>query len=295
MKYYPKYIDEIEFHQDIIKDLKDYLKSKNFPNLLLYGPPGTGKTTIATCFARSYLKDHFSQNFMELNASNDRGINTIRNQVLDFVTHKPFNNSLKIMLLDEADYLTLDAQAALRRILEKNYKIARFILTCNHLNRIEPPIKSRCKIFRFKQLSNQEIRKIALNISKSKNLDIPITKIETLVLQSKGDIRYILNNIQSNVLEDSNYIKVILEKYINNLKESQVNLEYVDILTEKHIDSKNLIEQIFNLIWNSDSKVQTKLKCIYAICEFEENLINGCNLKSQFLKLSDKIRLAYSI
>jgi replication factor C small subunit len=294
MKYQPNSLEEINFHYRIVQELKSYIVNREFPHLLFYGAPGSGKTTIATCFSKTYLKENFKQNFLELNASNDRGINTIRNEVVNFVTHKPFNRNLKIMLLDEADYLTQDAQAALRRILEKNYNISRFILTCNHLNKIQPPIRSRCKIFKFQTLSKIDITKIIENLVRIYSIKLEPEKIDNLIKNSSGDIRYVINNLRSENIQDVNYIKQILQKYFKDLENNILNQESVNLLTQKFIDTRHLIEQTFNCVWNSSIDKLKKIKSIQAICEFQENILQGCNIKSQFIKLSNKIKLIYN-
>ena len=144
----PSNLNDINFHLKIVEDIKKLIADNNFPNFLFYGSPGTGKTTISICLARTYLQNKFKQNFLELNASNERGINTIRTDVFEFVTHKAFNDKLKILLLDEADYLTIEAQAALRRTMEKYMNNMRLILCANSTSKIIAPIRSRCLFVR---------------------------------------------------------------------------------------------------------------------------------------------------
>ena len=160
-KHRPANFEEVKGQKEIVKRIKALVETKNIPHMLFAGSPGTGKTTLALIVAKQLHKNNWRNNFLELNSSNDRGIDTIRNQVKDFAKTMAIEaDAPKIILLDEADALTKEAQQALRRTMETYSNSCRFILSCNLVNKILDPIKSRCAIFKFKQLDKEDIELI---------------------------------------------------------------------------------------------------------------------------------------
>ena len=159
-KYRPKKFSDIVGQEYFVKRIKSFLESKNLPHLLFAGSPGTGKTTTALVIARElYGENSLKGNFFELNASDDRGIDVIRNQIKEFAKLKSLADvPYKIICLDEADSLTKEAQQALRRTMERFSSSCRFILACNEMSKIIDPIQSRCVIFKFKPLKEQSLR-----------------------------------------------------------------------------------------------------------------------------------------
>ena len=160
-KYRPKTLDDVAGQQAIIERLKAYAKTKNVPHLIFAGPAGTGKTTSALALAREVFgEETWKQNFHELNASDERGIGIVRGKIKDFARTAPIGNTaFKIIFLDEADSLTPEAQAALRRTIEKYSHICRFILSVNYSSKIIEPIQSRCTVFRFGPIKPEAIKK----------------------------------------------------------------------------------------------------------------------------------------
>ena len=149
-KYRPKNLDEVVGQKHVTERLKAYVSSNNMPHLLLTGPAGTGKTTCSLALAKEMFGDEWKGNFIELNASDERGIDVVRGKIKEFARTAPLGSAeFKIIFMDEADALTSDAQAALRRTMEKFSKICRFILSCNYSSKIIDPIQSRCAVFRL--------------------------------------------------------------------------------------------------------------------------------------------------
>lgn len=158
-KYRPKKLDDLISHEEIIKTINKFIDENQLPHLLLYGPPGTGKTsTILACARKLYTSAQFNSMVLEMNASDDRGIGIVRGQILSFAsTGTMYRSGFKLIILDEADAMTNDAQNALRRIIEKYTDNVRFCIICNYLGKIIPALQSRCTKFRFGPLSANQI------------------------------------------------------------------------------------------------------------------------------------------
>ncbi len=196
-KYRPQKLSEIIGQGQIIERLQSYVRSGNLPHLLFSGNAGIGKTTTAIALARELFGDNWNMNFREMNASDERGIDVVRNQIKQFARTSPFGeSSFKILFLDEADALTTDAQAALRRTMESYAVSCRFILSCNYSSKIIDPIQSRCAIFRFKPLVREDINEEIMNIAKKEGLFVEPDAIDALTYISQGDMRKAINALQ---------------------------------------------------------------------------------------------------
>lgn len=209
-KYRPATLDDVSGHQDILATINKFVDSNRLPHLLLYGPPGTGKTsTILALARRIYGADNVRQMVLELNASDDRGIDVVREQIKTFASTKQiFNmgggsrggNSLaayKLIILDEADAMTNTAQMALRRIMEKYTANTRFCIIANYSHKLSPALLSRCTRFRFSPLKEADIRVLVDKVIEEENVKIVSEATVSLVQLSKGDMRRALNVLQA--------------------------------------------------------------------------------------------------
>jgi replication factor C subunit 3/5 len=197
-KYRPKKLDEVIAHQEIVKTIKKLLKQNGLPHLLFHGPPGTGKTSMILAVANQLYEQKVYHMVLDLNASDDRGIHVVRQEIQDFASTKRFSSSgFKLIILDECDSMTKDAQFALRRVIEKYTKNTRFCLICNYINKIIPALQSRCTRFRFAPLDELHVRNRLMDVIDQENVSITPNAIKTIIRLGRGDMRSVLNIIQS--------------------------------------------------------------------------------------------------
>lgn len=196
-KYRPKSISQVAAQDEVVQVLRSSLETKNLPHLLFYGPPGTGKTSTILAFTRDFYQN-IEGKVLELNASDERGISVIREKVKQFAKSST-SAAYKIIILDEADSMTTDAQAALRRIMEKYARVTRFCLVCNYVSRIIEPLASRCTKFRFKSLPRQQAIGRVMEVAQLEKVPCSDQQavVETLVDCAQGDLRRAIMSLQS--------------------------------------------------------------------------------------------------
>ncbi len=196
-KYRPRKLADIVGQTDIVVRLQSYVKSGSLPHLLFTGSAGIGKTTAAVALAREFFGDAWQMNFREMNASDERGIDVVRNQIKQFARTSPLAGaSFKILFLDEADALTTDAQAALRRTMETYAHTCRFILSCNYSSKIIDPIQSRCAIYRFRPLDREAIAIEVGRIAADEGLKVSDDALDAISYVAQGDMRKAINALQ---------------------------------------------------------------------------------------------------
>ena len=197
-KFRPSKFDEVVGQQEILKRVKSLVQALNIPHLLFAGPAGTGKSTLALIIVKELFGEAWRENYLELNASDERGIDVVRQKVKDFARTKALENvPFKVIFLDEADALTREAQQALRRTMENYTNTCRFILSCNYSSNIIDPIQSRCVVFRFKLLEKKDISERVKYIAEKEKLILSEDAFQTLYESSEGDCRRAINLLQA--------------------------------------------------------------------------------------------------
>jgi replication factor C subunit 3/5 len=202
-RFRPKKLKDVISHETITSTLEKFIEKKQFPHLLLSGPPGTGKTSAIMACARELYGDNYSTMVLDINASEERGIEVIRLKVRDFITTKAIYldnakvSTFKLVILDEADAMTIDAQAMLVSVMERYTINVRFCLICNYIKKISPSIQSRCTIFKFSPLHKKDITQKLNDISSQLKLNLTSDGIDMLIKISRGDMRKVLNIFQA--------------------------------------------------------------------------------------------------
>jgi len=258
-RYRPKQFDDIVLETINKKLFKNMLDKNYFPNILMYGPPGTGKTTTVINLINEYQTRNKQQNkgnIIHLNASDERGIDIIRNQILQFVKSKNFfDNGLKFIVLDEVDYMTKNAQQALKYLLQSSCYNVRFCLICNYISKIDESLKNEFICVRFNQLPKQDIYKFIKNITINENLELSDSVIDTIQTNYNSDIRSMINFIQLNqnvkIWETNIITNIELDKIHTFLLDVSDNsneiLKYIhDISIQFNKDKKCIIKSYFN-------------------------------------------------
>jgi DNA polymerase III delta prime subunit len=282
--YRPKNLEDIVLDPLNKQILKNIIETSYFPNLLFYGPPGTGKTTTIINLINAYQAKMGIKNkdlIIHLNASDERGIDIIRNQINLFVNSKPlFNNGMKFVILDEVDYMTKNAQQALRYLLQNYTSNVRFCLICNYISKIDEGLQNEFIRLRFNQLPKEEIIAFLNNISVSENLNLSQKMLSCIQKLYKSDIRSMINFIQSNQNIENESLNIIdndiwdeLLNKINNRDKIEVISQYIHMISINYnIDKKNIIKDFLNYIIKTYPKyVNNKF------LDFVENLMHSQN------------------
>ena len=247
-KYRPSEFAEIKGQREIVKRVKAFVEHQNMPHLLFAGPAGVGKTSLALVIAKKLFKDLWRQNFLELNASDERGIDVIRHKVKDFARTRSIGNvPFKIIYLDECDALTREAQQALRRTMENFTQTCRFILSGNYSSKIIEPIQSRCVVFRFKQLDKKDILTIIEKIAEEEKLKVDEKAKEALFEVSEGDCRRLENVLQSSAAIANHITEDLIHSMASVAKPKEIREVLELALSNKFIEARNkLLDLMLN-------------------------------------------------
>jgi replication factor C subunit 3/5 len=303
-KYRPNSLDQIISQDDIIKTLKKFLNKNSLTHLLFYGTAGTGKTTCAKAIANFLYGNQKAGNILELNASDERGIDIVKEQIKSFCqtlnsfsnfslsnTNNSKNNFFKLVILDEADMMTTDAQSALRRIMEKYTNNVRFILICNQIHKIHPAVQSRCMRFRFRPIQNDKCLNRLKEICNAENIkyDNEAT-LKTVIQLGNRDMRKMLNLLEATLMssESNNYITindVYTTAGLPSLKEFNQILKYIN---KKNENLGDIYNKVNNERLTKGYSIQDLINMLHdKIKNNNSNNINDEQIRNCYIKLAD--------
>lgn len=286
-KYRPKEIDHVISHKEIISSLKRFISQKTLPHLLFFGPSGSGKTSTIVCCAKEIYGQYMEWMILRLNSSNERGIDTVRTKIKSFVFNKssiflPEHERVdyKLVILDEIDSMTVEAQGILRQTIEKNSATTRFCLICNDIDKISVSLQSRCTLYRFAPLSPDDMRVRLHDICVLEKVKYTGKSIDAIIRMSKGDMRTAINMLQHvnstvngkistlDVYKILGYSPPAVNDKIFQLLTEVMNKEITlkksvdqlsNLITEHNITMSNLLDELRNSIVKSDYSINSKI------------------------------------
>ena len=307
-KYRPDSFEGVVGQSEIVKRIQSLTSALNIPHLLFAGPAGTGKSTLALIIVKSLYGKDWKENYLELNASDERGIQIVREKVKNFARTKSLGKvPFKVIFLDEADALTHEAQQALRRTMENYTNNCRFILSCNYSSKIIDPIQSRCAIFRFKLLEKKDIERRINFIAQNEKLTTSPEAIEVLYEGSEGDCRRAINLLQATASISPDISPELVSTILSNAKPKDIKvvLDYalsvdfqksreklLDVMLKESISGQDVIKAIQKEIWNLQIEPEIKVKLTEKTGEIEFRIVEGADTFIQLQALLASFVLA---
>jgi len=306
-KYRPQTLDDVSGQENVIDRLGSYIDENDLPHLLFSGPAGIGKTTAAQAIAREIYGDDWRQNFLELNASDQRGIDVVRDRIKSFAreSFSP-DHSHTIIFLDEADSLTDAAQAALRRTMEQFSDNTRFVLSCNYSSKIIDPIQSRCAVFRFSPLSDAAIREQIGQIAAREGIEVTDDGMEALVYAADGDMRRAINSLQAAATTGDAVDERAVYEITATARPEEIESMVADaldgdfskaratldtLLTETGIAGGDVIDQLHRSVWEFDLTDREAVRLLERIGEADYRITEGANEQVQLEALLASLAL----
>lgn len=296
-KYRPKKLSDVIGQKSIVERLSAYGKTRSMPHMLFAGPAGSGKTTCAIALARELYGDQWRESLIELNASDERGIDIVRGKVKDFARAASLGGTdFKIIFLDEADSLTSDAQAALRRTMERFTQTCRFILSCNYSSKIIEPIQSRCAVFRFRPLTETDVRAYLKRIASAERIDITEDGLSSICVLATGDLRKATNILQvaaslgrkvdeNGVFESTENIRpseiqeLLVTALNGNFTAARSRLD--ELIARHGLSGEDIVAGIHRAVYDLPVSEEAKVKLVDRVGEAEFRMVSGASERIQ--------------
>ncbi len=296
-KHRPKRLGEVIGHTSIVERLSSYVKTRSMPHMLFAGPAGTGKTTCAIALARELYGEQWRDSFIELNASDERGIDIVRGKIKDFARAASISQAdFKIIFLDEADSLTGDAQAALRRTMERYTQTCRFVLSCNYSSKIIEPIQSRCAVFRFRPLSEADVRSCLERIAGAEGVEVTDDGYLAVIELARGDLRKATNILQvaasggrkvdpDTVFESTENIRPSEVKELltvalkGNFMAARSKLD--DLIVSHGLSGEDIVRAIHRAVFELPVSEEAKIRLVDRVGEAEFRMVSGASERIQ--------------
>jgi replication factor C small subunit len=304
--YRPQALSEVVGQEAIVERLQHYVDSKDLPNMLFAGPAGVGKTTSAIAIARGLYGEAWEEHFLELNASDERGIDVIRDRVKSFARTSFGGANYRLIFLDEADALTSDAQAALRRTMEQFSNNVRFILSCNYSSQIIDPIQSRCTVFRFSPLSETAIAQQVRHIAAEEGIELTDDGVDALVYVAGGDMRAAINGLQAAAVAEGAVDEEAVFEITSTARPEEIEAMVTRaldgdftaarsrldrLLTEEGIAGGDVIDQLHRSVWEFDLDDEAAVRLLDRIGEADYRITSGANERIQLEALLASVAL----
>lgn len=303
-KYRPKDWSEVVGQTAAVDQIAALVASRQLPHLLLAGPAGCGKSTVALIIAHKLFGPNWKANFLETNASDERGIAVIRSKIKDFARTRAIGFPYKLILLDEADSLTPEAQAALRRMMETYAEVCRFCLSANYSSHIIDAIQSRCAVFRFRALTPDDITARLRTIAAAERLDVEGPAYDTICRLADGDIRKAINLLQAAAASDSRITEQIIYNSAAAAQPADITAmldaalagrfdaaraRLLDMLLKQGVAGQDILKEVAQRIWTSKLPEAIKAELAEKVGEYEWRLGQGGDEQIQLVALLAQI------
>jgi replication factor C small subunit len=307
-KFRPDSLSEVKGNENEVRRLSTWVDDASMPNVLLWGPQGTGKTASAVAFAKDKYGDEWNNHLMQMNASDERGIDVVRNQIKSFAEQGGVmgEHDFNIILLDEVDHMTRDAQPAMRKIMEDFSDRTRFFLICNYPGQLIDPILSRCASLRMSPLNNDQMLELLTEVGEEKELEYSEAQFETIIDKSEGDARAAIHTLQSathdgkvvdDFLEavvsivDRTDVEELVEKAVTEQQEEAMDM--IDDMLRDGIDAQELCSEILDVVLERDDLPKdSQSMMVDKVADCEWRILNGGSPGTQLRSLVTDLRMA---